>query len=781
MAHAATDQPVPSAGLPQEPTAPLGSDIRNTVHWLRVLLAASILVPALLFTFATIEDRDLELKGAEERALKTVGVLHEHARNVFRTHEILISEIDDRIQGMDWDAIEHSQALHRYLAKLSADIDVAQSVWLIDAAGRHRSNSQDFPAVAFDVSERDYFKMLEKEDAGTVISAPYVGKANGILAFSISRRRSSPDHRFDGILSIAIAPSYFADFYTGILGGTDRCISLIRTDGMILAGSRPFKAGSDTYGPQTALMQHLGEADEGVFTAPGADGIVRIYAYEKIWGFPAFVVFGIERATVLARWYRWVILYGLFAAAASAGMFAVTWIALKRARLEDLAIRRMHQEMERREAAERDRLATENQLRQAQKMEAIGQLTGGIAHDFNNLLTVVIGNLEFVMPKLEPDTPIARRLAAAQNAAERGTTLTKQLLAFARRQSLRPEMVDLHASIAAIASLVESSLQSRIQVTTDFAADLWPIKADREQLELAILNVAVNARDAMPHGGTLQIRAGNIVFTGRREGSACGLDGDFVALTISDTGRGIAPETLKRVFEPFFTTKEVGKGTGLGLSQVYGFARQSGGKAAISSVVGKGTAVTLYLPRGTDAEPAAASRQDRVRAPHRSCGTILVVEDEAPVAELAITILEERGFVVRHAANARSALALLDNAQSDGGAEIDLVFSDIVMPGDMSGIELGHAIRRSRPHLPVLLTTGYSDAVKEASRGAFAILYKPYRPADLLAAVDHCFETARADRTAAVGGEPAAPPPVPPPPMPASAAEHSAMMSDSPG
>ena len=767
MAYAATDQPVSSAGLPQETAAPLGSGVRNTVHWLRVLLAASIVVPALLFTFATIEDRDLELKGAEERALKTVGILHEHARNVFRTHEIIIGEIDNRIQGMDWGAIEQSQALHQYLARLSEDIDVAQSVWLIDAAGHHRSNSQDFPAVTFDVSNRDYFQILEKEDAGTVISAPFVGKATGAVAFSISRRRSAPDHRFDGVISVAIAPSYFADFYAGMLGESSRCIALVRSDGMILAGSQPFQPGTDTYGPQTPLMQHLRNAGEGAFTAQGADGVERIYAYEKIRGFPAFVVFGIDRAAVLARWYRWVILYGLFAAAAAAGLFAVTWIALKRARLEDLAIRRMHQEMERREAAERDRLGTENQLRQAQKMEAVGQLTGGIAHDFNNLLTVVIGNLEFVMPKLEPDTPLARRLAAAQGAAERGTNLTKQLLAFARRQSLHPEIVDLRAGIAAIAALVESSLQSRIGVTMDFTDDLWPIKVDREQLELAILNVAVNARDAMPHGGTLQIRARNIAFTGRREGSACGLVGDFVALTLSDTGQGIEPETLKRVFEPFFTTKEVGKGTGLGLSQVYGFAQQSGGKAAISSVVGKGTAVTLYMPRAIGA-PAAA-RQSRVSAPQRSCGTILVVEDEALVAELVTTILEERGFVVRHAADASSALEVLDKAPSesasrDGGGGIDLVFSDIVMPGEMSGIELGQAIRRSHPHLPVLLTTGYSDAVKEASRGEFAILHKPYRPADLLAAIDHCFETARADRTASS-------------PTPASA---SAMLSDAP-
>ena len=244
MAFAATDQPVGTAGLPQDTAAPLASGVRNTVHWLRVLLAASIVVPALLFTFATIEDRDLELKGAEERALKTVGMLHEHARNVFRTHEIIIGEIDDRIHGMDWDAIERSQALHDYLARLSENIDVAQSVWLIDAAGHHRSNSQDFPAVTFDVSDRDYFKILEKEDARTVISAPLVGKATGAVAFSISRRRSTPDHRFDGVISVAIAPSYFTDFYAGTMAESSRAIVLIRGDGMMLARSRRIPAGS---------------------------------------------------------------------------------------------------------------------------------------------------------------------------------------------------------------------------------------------------------------------------------------------------------------------------------------------------------------------------------------------------------------------------------------------------------------------------------------------------------------------------------------------------------
>ncbi|MBV8653653.1 MAG: hypothetical protein JO255_19475, partial [Alphaproteobacteria bacterium] len=526
MVHAAADQPVTSADLPQDAAAPLGAGVRNTVHWLRVLLAASIVVPALLFTFATIEDRNLELKGAEDRAMKTVDMLHEHARNVFRTHELVISEIDERIQGMDWDAIEQSQALHQYLAKLSEDVDVAQSVWLIDAAGHHRSNSQTFPAATLDVSERDYYKALAAEDPGTVIGAPIVGKVTGAVAFSLNRRRSSPDHRFDGLISVAIAPSYFADFYASMLDEPSRGVALLRTDGMVLARSRPFDAGNEVLGPETPLMRHLSEADDGVFTAPGKDGVERIFAYEKIRGFPAVVAFGIERATVLARWYRWVILYGLFAAAAAAGLFAVTWIALKRARHEDLAIRRLNKEMERRATAERHRTETENQLRQAQKMEAIGQLTGGIAHDFNNLLTVVIGNLEFVLPKLESGTPVARRLAAAQNAAERGSTLTKQLLAFARRQSLHPEIVDLRAGIAAVAGLVESTLQSRIAVTMDFAEDLWPIKVDREQLELAILNIAVNARDAMPHGGTLQIRARNMTFNGKRENSACGLVGD---------------------------------------------------------------------------------------------------------------------------------------------------------------------------------------------------------------------------------------------------------------
>ena len=523
----------------------------------------------------------------------------------------------------------------------------------------------------------------------------------------------------------------------------------MRSDGTLLARDPPFGGASYTYAPGSPLMEHLSKADEGVFTALGdMDGLERIYAYQRIKGYPAVILFGIGKGTVMSRWYRWLMLSGLVAAVASAGLFAVTWIALKRTRTENIAVGRMYQEMERRETAERERLEAENQLRQSQKMEAIGRLTGGIAHDFNNLLTVVVGNLELVVPEVGGDTAARRRLAAAQDAAERGTRLTKQLLAFSRRQSLHPDVVDLHSSVGAITSLLKSSMQSRIRVTTDFPRDLWAIQADREQLDLAILNVAVNARDAMPNGGTLQIRARNVVFTGKGEGSGCELAGDFVALTLSDTGEGIEPEILKHVFEPFFTTKEVGKGTGLGLSQVYGFAKQSGGKAAISSIVGNGTAVTVYLPRATGTVPDSFRHVDG-DASARSCGTVLLVEDEPAVADVAVSILEERGFAVIHAEDARRALELLGGG---GGTAIDVVISDIVMPGNVSGIELGDEIRRSHPNMPVLLTTGYSEAVKQASRAKFAILQKPYRAADLLAAVDHCLERARVKSVGVVHG-----------------------------
>jgi two-component system NtrC family sensor kinase len=384
-------------------------------------------------------------------------------------------------------------------------------------------------------------------------------------------------------------------------------------------------------------------------------------------------------------------------------LFGVLWIALKRTE-------RLHEEAERREMAE-------DALRQAQRLEAIGQLTGGVAHDFNNLLMIVSGTVQRLRRLItgEKETQFLDTIA---NATERGGSLTRQLLAFSRRQMLQPSVIDLSAQLPEIKDMLSRSLRGDIAIRVVVPERPCYVKVDPSEFELALLNLAFNARDAMPSGGTLTITVKPVLMRGMA--SEEGLNGEFVAIRVADTGHGIPADILTRVFEPFFTTKEVGKGTGLGLSQVYGFAKQSGGTATVSSTEGRGTAITLYLPRSQEA-PAVEAPPVVAQAPSEAAGTVLLVEDNADVAEVGAGYLRQLGFRVRSVANAQAAIAAL---RLD--ADVDLVFSDILMPGGMNGLELASEIAARFPGIPVLLTTGYSASAQDAVRQGVIVLQKPY-------------------------------------------------------
>jgi len=365
----------------------------------------------------------------------------------------------------------------------------------------------------------------------------------------------------------------------------------------------------------------------------------------------------------------------------------------------------------------------EEALRQSQKMEAMGQLTGGVAHDFNNLLMVASSGLDL----LDRTTDPARRevlKGAIRQALDRGAGLTRQLLAFARRSPLKSSVVSLAAQIEGMRLLLDRSLREDIVVRIETQPDLWPVEVDPGQLEVAVLNIAVNARDAMPNGGLITIRAHN-----RRDQEVEGLDGDFVELSVRDTGKGMTPETIHRVFEPFFTTKDVGKGTGLGLSQVYGFTRASGGDARIRSEPDRGTVVSLFFPRSTNPLAAPAEEVEPVdQLPTPPGYRVLLVEDDDAVAEAVGGMLSELGYDYRRVANATAALEALE-----AGERADLVFSDMVMPGPIDGVTLAHSIRQRWPGLPVVLTSGFSEAADAAGREGWRLLAKPYRM-DALAA-----------------------------------------------
>ncbi|WP_114858589.1 response regulator [Azospirillum brasilense] len=365
-----------------------------------------------------------------------------------------------------------------------------------------------------------------------------------------------------------------------------------------------------------------------------------------------------------------------------------------------------------------ERRKAEEALQQAQKMEAVGQLTGGIAHDFNNLLQVMLGNLHLLRGALSTDEPLLRHVAMAITAGDRAAALTRHLLAFARRQPLTPRSLDLNALATAMSGLIQQSVGESIRVETILADGLWRTWADANQVESALLNLAINARDAMPDGGLLRVATSNTVLD-ETVSDAQGdiLPGRYVLLRITDTGSGMPPDVLERAFEPFFTTKPIGQGTGLGLSQLYGFARQSGGHAAIRSQPGQGTTVSLYLPQhdgvdGADTSPTAAEMEPQ--NPSRNDETILVVEDEALVLMLWVEALEGQGYHVLQAAEPEAAIQIL---KSD--ATIDLMVSDVGLPG-MTGRDLATLARRLRPGLKVLFVTGYAHyaALEADSLGA---------------------------------------------------------------
>jgi PAS domain S-box-containing protein len=375
---------------------------------------------------------------------------------------------------------------------------------------------------------------------------------------------------------------------------------------------------------------------------------------------------------------------------------------------------------------------TREKLAQAQKMEAIGQLTGGIAHDFNNLLMIVSGHAQILRRGLT-DPQKLRAVEAIAAAASRGESLTRQLLAFARRQPLSPVVVDLAERIEAVREMLARSLRGDIEFRCDLEPGLWPVEVDASELELALVNIALNARDAMPDGGRIVLTGRNVCL--RRGESPGELIGDHVAVAVSDTGCGIPRDVLPKVFEPFFTTKSVDKGTGLGLSQVYGFAQQSRGAVSIDSELGRGTTVTIYLPRSL--KTPSTSIPTKAPQPGTAVGTILVVEDNSEVAQVTAALLQQLGYGVIHANSAAEALTRL------AGGGIDLVFSDIVMPGAMDGIALAREIRARHPDIPVLLTSGYSDVAHHAD-SEFAIMRKPFQLASLDQAVRTTLQGSRA-------------------------------------
>jgi len=679
------------------------------IRLLKFMMVASLVLPALLFAFtAWVSYRNIE-RVTDDRIDRSLDILHEHALKILQTVERSFAEIDEIVRGMSDDEVRANEGpLHERLKRIVEALPQLQDIVIVDREGHPLVMSNLYPAPRNrDLSDRDYFRAVENGATGTYVSAiqaPRVGSDFGPF-FALSRQRPTDDGVFRGVMVVSVLPSYFEGFYARMSTGEGSYFALVRNDGSFLARYPVLANRGATLDPSSGLRRGIAEGeDRKIYTAGSQlDHIERRLGYRKLSGFPLYVVAGVETSAVSGEWLRYMGSHLAFGLPLTAFLYAGLALALGRTR-------RLYDEADRREMAE-------GALRQAQRLEAIGQLTGGVAHDFNNLLMIISGSVQRLRNELT-DSKHTRLLDMIVTATQRGETLTRQLLTYSRQQTLTPEVVDLSQRLPVLRELLTRSLRSDIEIKVDVPDGVCATRVDPGEFELAILNLAVNAKDAMPNGGTLSIRAKPVTLKG--EASEEGLSGDFIAIRVADTGHGIPADILPRVFEPFFTTKEVGKGTGLGLSQVYGFAKQSGGTATVSSVEGRGTTITLYLPRSTEA-PEREVASAPAPAPSGAAGTVLLVEDNADVAEVGAGYLRQLGYRVRSVANAQAAVAAL---RLD--ADVDLVFSDILMPGGMNGLELAREINQRFPGIPVLLATGYSASAQDAVHQGFVVLQKPY-------------------------------------------------------
>jgi two-component system NtrC family sensor kinase len=698
----------------------------SAVRLLQLLMIASLLFPAALFAYAAWNDyRDVYAVN-DERIDRSLDVMQEQALRVFQTVDRIFPEVDEVVRGMSDEQMRAAQSdLAPRLQRIVDVMPQVRSITIIGNDGRLLASSDGRESVGANFADRAYFKAQAAGYAGTYISDVLAKGAPGGAGdlFELTHRLGSDDGSFRGVVAVAVRPRYFNEFYGMIEQSPGNFYELVRSDGLLLARYPWDAANLQQLTPASALRLSIASGlQSGLYSVTSqVDGINHRTGFRKIDGYPVYALAGIETSAIRAEWLAMVGGHLVFGLPATLLLFFTLWVALRRTQ-------RLHDEAERREMAE-------DALRQAQRLEAIGQLTGGVAHDFNNLLMIVSGTAQRLRRLLAGKDACGDKetqlLDTITNATARGESLTRQLLTFSRRQVLQPTVIDLADLLPEMKEMLSRSLRGDIEIRVGVPRRPCTVKVDPNEFELALLNLAFNARDAMPKGGTLTITAKPVLMRGKAQEE--GLNGDFVAIRIADTGTGIPPEALPRVFEPFFTTKEVGKGTGLGLSQVYGFARQSGGAASIATSARRGTAVTLFLPRSWEipARPRAAIVATGA-AP--LAGSVLVVEDNAEVAAVGRAYFEELGYQVRHAASAQAGLESIER-----DASIDLVFSDILMPGGMNGLELADMVRRRFPQIAVLLTTGYSSSAQDAVRRGFEVLQKPYD----IAALERALREAR--------------------------------------
>ena len=657
---------------------------------LNMMMVASLVIPAAIFSYAAWTAYHNAFVHADEQLSASLDVISEHANKVFQSVDLTFVSVDAIVGDLSDEQIKASeQDLHLKLRKLEKALNAVDGILIVDKNGHTLVSSAIYPVPStVGVADRDYFLAQKEKDAGTYVGAILQPRVRQGPFFGVSRRRPSRNGDFSGIVMVSVVPKVFTDFYDQLMH-EGASFSLVKSDGAILARYPTAPQGIKKFDANSGFMQTIASKPEGghVTSNNSVDGVQRRIAYRKLDYADLYVSDGLNTDVIYADWLHTITAHLYFGIPATIVLFVLVLLTKRRTR-------EFYAEFERRELAEQA-------LRQAQKMEAVGQLTGGVAHDFNNLLTVIIGNIGIARRGVV-EARAERALNNALSGAEKAAQLTQRLLAFSRRQPLNPRVVDANKHIVTLSDLLTRSLGENIELETISGAGLWKIEVDASELESTLLNLALNARDAMPEGGKLTIETSNAYLDEEYCRHHDGIKpGQYVLIAVTDNGAGMSTETRERAFEPFYTTKETGKGTGLGLSQVYGFIKQSGGHVKIYSEPGEGTSIKLYLPRYHGEEPVIIA-DDQGGSERGNGETILIVEDDDGVRQYASEILRDLNYQVIEAKDSATALRLLE-----ADKKFDLLLTDVVLPGK-NGRELANEVERRRPGTKVIFMTGYS-------------------------------------------------------------------------
>jgi signal transduction histidine kinase/CheY-like chemotaxis protein len=669
------------------------SSRRTAIFILRIAAVAALVLPIVLFTIASwISYREYSAF-ADERIERSLDVIEEQALRVFQSINLALSSIEDLLGNRSPEQVEADQKqLHARLNQIMRELPEVQSIWIFGPMGYPQVITREYPApTAIGYAEQDYFR-VPRQQPGVYIGTIHQSETGGKPYFACARAHYGLDGKFAGVIELSLLPSDFSRFYARLAGSAGVQLAMFRDDGIMLARSPDVPGEQARLDERSAFHRTISQTPEGGFyTATSQiDNVTRRYGLRKMPGFPIYLAAGIETATIRSEWIKAMSLHLIFGIPATLFLFGALLAVLVRTE-------RLYREQDRREAAEAA-------ARQSQKMEAIGHLSGGIAHDFNNMLNAVTASYDLIQRRIaKGDYAIEKFVRGGMEAAERAAALVQRLLAFARKQPLAPEPTDGNELISAMSQLLRSTLGEQIQIETVCAGGLWRTNVDPHQLESAILNIAINARDAMPDGGKLTIETANSYLDDNyvRDNPEAE-PGQYVLIAITDTGVGMSTEVARQAFDPFFTTKASGKGSGLGLSQVYGFIKQSQGHIKIYSEPGAGTTLKLYLPRLVGAAQERERYATVAPGARNSMETILVVEDDPLVRRLSTDALRELGYSVFDAGEASEALRILDEHST-----IKLLFTDVVMP-NVNGRKLADEALRRRPDLKVIFTTGYT-------------------------------------------------------------------------